>query len=250
MITVLDYTENPIQYMGKVAGVCYGTDTMDRTKNYKRGMDVLKANHGRVLEFPDVTIEITGYSNRVVRELYTHIIGVTRLQESTRYIDMNKRFGEYYIPPSIKANPRASKAYCEAMSVSSDVYNELTELGIPREDLGNLVPMGQNTKVVLKINLRALIHMFEIRTCKRAYKEFRKLMVEIRLRLGDLDNEWEEIMTDHVDIKCDKLGYCPENKSCGRYPVQTKLDGYNISASTIINGKIEGQIEFELGEGI
>lgn len=218
MITVLDYKENPIHYMGKMAGVCYGTDTTDFRKNYKRGLDVLKANHGRVLEFPDVVLEITGYSNRVIRELYTHIVGVTRLQESTRYIDMGERFDEYYIPSSIKASPKASKSYADAMSVVKDVYLELTELGVPREDLGNLVPMGQHTKVVLKINLRALLNMFEVRTCTRAYKEYRKMMAEIKNRLRMLDTDWDEIMEDYTGIKCDKLGYCPESKSCGRHP--------------------------------
>lgn len=217
MIRVIDYTEFPIQYMGKMAGVCYGSDTFDWKKNYNRGIDVLKSNHGRVLEFPDVVLEISGYSNRVIRELYTHIVGVTRLQESTRYINMEKRFDEYYIPNLIKANPKASKAYCEAMTVVKDVYMELTELGIPREDLGNLVPLGQHTKVVLKINLRALLNMFEVRTCTRAYKEFRELMNEIKKSLAELDVDWEELMADYAKTKCDKLGYCNEKKSCGRY---------------------------------
>jgi len=37
-----------------MAGVCYGTDVSDDEKNYKRGIDCLKSQHGRTWEFPTV----------------------------------------------------------------------------------------------------------------------------------------------------------------------------------------------------
>lgn len=219
MINLLDITENPIQHMGKMAGVCYGTNTQDPIKNYKRGLDVLKANHGRVLEFPEVTLELTGYSNRVIRELYTHIIGVTRLQESTRYVSMRDKFTHYYTPQSIQNNEKALDIYSYTMETLSNAYQSLIELGISKEDAGNLVPLGQHTKIVLKVNLRALINMFEVRTCDRAYIEYRILMGDIKSTLTNLDQEWDEIMSEYAITKCDKTGYCTENSSCGRYPL-------------------------------
>ena len=50
-ITILSATtKNPITLMGECTGVCYGSDTTDPVKNYKRGKDCLTSGHGRALE--------------------------------------------------------------------------------------------------------------------------------------------------------------------------------------------------------
>lgn len=45
-------TKNPITLIGEEAGICYGTDTTDPAKNYKRGKRCIEDGHGRALEFP------------------------------------------------------------------------------------------------------------------------------------------------------------------------------------------------------
>lgn len=100
-VTIQRFTyKNPISMIGEEAGVCWGADTSDPEKNYKRGLDCLENEHGRTFEFPDVYMILDGYSARVIREWYTHIGGApTRLQASTRYIDYrntkNKRRRPY-----------------------------------------------------------------------------------------------------------------------------------------------------------
>ena len=86
-ITILpETTKNPVTLIGRRAGVCWGGDAEDEEKNYRRGMDCIKSNHGRTLEYVNVEMILDGYSARVIREWYTHIGGApTRLQSSTRY---------------------------------------------------------------------------------------------------------------------------------------------------------------------
>ena len=75
-VTILPYTtKNPISLIGEMAGVCWGADTSDPAKNYKRGWDCITSGHGRTMEFPDVYMILDGYSARVIREWYTHIGG-------------------------------------------------------------------------------------------------------------------------------------------------------------------------------
>ena len=69
MIKVIDYTKMPIQLIGRCVGGCYGSDTSYYVKNYRRGLNCIKDGHGRVLEYADVTLEIDGYSIKVIREL-------------------------------------------------------------------------------------------------------------------------------------------------------------------------------------
>ena len=215
MIKVIEYTKKPIQLIGRCVGGCYGSDTSDEKKNYKRGLNCIKDGHGRVLEYADVTLEIDGYSIKVIRELYTHIIGVTRTQESTRYVNMAERGN--VIPPSIKANERALKLFEMHQQMTESTYNDLLMLGIPKEDASCILPLSTKTKVCLKINARALLNMAQVRMCTRAYWEYRNLMNELKQVISSLDDEWK-VIADMMQPKCEVLGYCTESKSCGRKP--------------------------------
>jgi thymidylate synthase (FAD) len=232
MIEVIKATEHPISFMGKVAGYCWGADTKDETKNYKRGIECIQNNHGRVMEFSDVTIVLSEYSARVAREIYTHIIGTSRLQESTRYVNCEKF--EYFTPSKIENNLNAKEIYDALMSDIGYAYGELAAEGIPKEDIANILPLGMDTKITLKINVRAILNMAEVRTCTRAYHEFRKFMQELKNVLSQLDEEWAEIMNKYAVTKCVKCGFCNEKYSCGRYPKKEDL-GFDKIMSVINN---------------
>lgn len=210
MIKVIDYTKKPLTLMGEVASRCW-----DSTPSPQIGIDCIESNHGRILEYPDITVEISDYSARCIRELYTHIIGTSRTQQSTRYVNMNSF--DYYIPDSIANNKQAKEIYDKCMANIMKSYSMLRELGTPKEDCANLLPLGSDTKVVLKINARAILHMAELRLCNRALKEYRELMNELLNTISNLDDEWAKIIS-YAKPKCEILGYCNEKKSCGKYP--------------------------------
>lgn len=96
--------------------------------------------------------------------------------------------------------------------------SELNDLGIPREDLANLLPLGMTTKIVEKRNLRNLIDMSHVRKCTRAYWEFRELFSTIENALREYSDEWTWIVDNMFKPKCELTGYCDETKSCGRKP--------------------------------
>lgn len=203
--------------IGREAGVCWGADTTDDNKNYKRGISCLESGHGRTFEFPDVYMILDGYSARTIREWYTHIGGApTRLQSSTRYIDY-KKFN-YITPPSI--NNAARIVYENAMGNMSKAMQSLSEMSIPKEDIAMLLPMGMITKIVDKRNLRNLIDMSHQRMCSRAYWEYRQLFNEIALKLSHYSDEWNTIVDKFFVPKCEYLGYCTEKYSCGMAPKQ------------------------------
>ena len=226
-VTILpETTKNPITLLGQRAGVCWGADTTDAAANYKRGWDCITSGHGRVLEYVNIEMILDGYSARVMREWYTHIGGApTRLQASTRYIDYGDF--EYITPPSIAESPAAKALYDATMAVIADTMrklelmnhvNEVAELGFPREDIANLLPLGMTTRVVDKRNLRNLIDMSRQRMCNRAYWEFRELFDDILDALARYSDEWETIANTQMMPKCEMLGYCPEKHGCGKYP--------------------------------
>lgn len=211
-------TKYPITLIGKEAGVCWGADTNNNEKNYKRGIECLNSKHGRTFEFPDVYMILDGYSARVIREWYTHIGGLpTRLQASTRYIDYEKGF-DYIIPPSIKINKQASNEYIQTIENICNAMKKLKKDGFPTEDIALLLPLGMKTKIVCKHNLRNLVDMSRQRMCARAYWEYRQLFKDLCVALSNYSSEWKYLVDTHFHSKCEEVGYCEETKSCGRFP--------------------------------
>ncbi len=87
MIQILPWTiKDPLNMIGYCAGVCWNSPVDDTEKNIKRAKSCIQSGHTRTAEYPDVYMVIDNYSARCIRELYTHIIGTTRLQSSTRYV--------------------------------------------------------------------------------------------------------------------------------------------------------------------
>lgn len=225
MITILEETtKNPISKIGKMAGVCWGGDTTDPEKNYKRGMDCILSEHGRTLEYPDIEMVLDGYSARCIREWYTHIGGApTRLQASTRYIKWSGELAEsMVIPPSVKKTCEDDAASKEAFenfqAAFKNLVDSLDAAGCPKEDMAMFYPLGMQTKIVDKRNLRNLVEMSHQRLCTRAYWEYRQLMRDICKALSEYSEEWKWIVENLMVPKCEVAGFCKEKKTCGRKP--------------------------------
>lgn len=216
-VTILpETTKNPITLIGHRAGVCWGADITDDKKNYKRGLDCIKANHGRALEYVNIETIIDGYSARVIREWYTSLGGApTRLQASTRYIDYSDF--EYITPSSLKTDVEKD-IYDNVMYVISKAAQALEKRGVPREDIGLMLPLGMTTRIVDKRNVRNVMDMSRQRLCSRAYWEYRELMKNYLDELSKYSEEWATLIPMIMMPKCDMLGYCPETYSCGRKP--------------------------------
>ena len=211
-IEILDYTNKPLTVMGDCARRCWNSPE-GREKVIAK--ICIESGHGRVSEFAHVTIELSECSARVMREIYTHIVGTSRLQESTRYVNMGSF--DYIMPKTIEENTKAWEVYVDIMEDIRRAYSRLMDLGIPKEDCANILPLGSHSKMVLKINVRALVHMANERLCERAYWEIRDFVLLLKEKLYGLGDEWRYI-SQLMQAKCEYQGYCTEQHSCGRYP--------------------------------
>jgi len=82
-------------------------------------------------------------------------------------------------PPSVADDPAASEAFALATRAAFDAYRALIEVGIPAEDARYLLPNAMETKIVITMNIRELLHFFELRCCKRAQWEIRELALSM-----------------------------------------------------------------------
>lgn len=215
MITIIEKRteKDPLSHIGENAGVCWNSDITDVEKNIKRGKSCIQSGHLRTAEYPTVEMIIEGYSARCIRELYTHIIGVTRLQDSTRYINFEDF--AYYNPGTTEEQ---KEQIAKTMGDISENYGKLLDLGMKKEDCANILPLGMHTKIVWKINLRGLIHFMNMRLCNRALKEIRTLAGEIKSKLSAYSDEWKWICDNYFVPTCKSIGYCTEEKCCGLMP--------------------------------
>ncbi len=229
-VELLNITHNPLQFIGKCAGVCWNAPIDDAEKNRKRAISCITSGHGRVIEFPDITMVLDGISSRLGRELYTHIGGApTRLQSSTRYVDASDF--HYYVPPNVVTNELANVVYNDGMGRIAETYGKLLDLGVTKEDAANQLPLGMETKIVWKINVRTLINFMNKRLCSRALKEIRDFAKELKNLLASVDDEWKWICDNLFVPTCEQYKYlnpdacfCLEKQCCGRHPHITNLN--------------------------
>ena len=216
-----DTTEHPLQKIGSVAGVCWSANTDDIQKNVNRAISCIESDHGRVLEWVNVEILIEGMSARCMREVGRHCVGTSYLQSSTRYVDESNF--KYYTPPSCQKDG-VREVYEKGMKQVAEFYGELIELGVPREDAANALPLGMDSKVVWKINLRSLVNFMNKRLCSRALLEIRQFANELRSMLMGRNVEWMWICENLFVPSCErykflnkKMCFCIEKKGCGRH---------------------------------
>lgn len=217
-ITILsETTKYPIDLIGKMSGECYGADTAVAAANYKRGINNIKSEHDRCLEFPTIIMKIENISAKVAREFYTHIVGNTRLQSSTRYIAYENF--PYIIPPSIEKDEECKGIFESAATIINESIQALIDRGIPKEDAQNLLPLAYSTVLSVKMNARSLKNMSRMRMCARAYPEFQLLMDAIIDELSNYSIQWAELIALTVGPRC-QFGVCPESKNCPKKDTQ------------------------------
>jgi thymidylate synthase (FAD) len=95
-------------------------------------------------------------------------------QQSQRYVSYADE-PAFIMPPEVAADPDASSVFLESCAASFLAYRALLDSGIAPEDARYLLPSAMETKIVVTMNIRELLHFFELRCCKRAQWEIREL---------------------------------------------------------------------------
>lgn len=157
-------------------------------------------------------------------------------QQSQRYVKMGGF--DYIIPESIQTTKGTIQFRCEPYSQELDndtlleaymhlmediqlVYSEFVKCGVPEEDARYILPNACCTNIVVTMNGRQLRKFFMLRCCNRAQWEIREMA---NLMLAEV-KQVAPIIFENAGASCDVLGYCPEQRSCGKcQKLKTLLD--------------------------
>ncbi|RVU55064.1 FAD-dependent thymidylate synthase [Anaerosphaera multitolerans] len=206
-VEIIANTPLPEEVIAQAAKLCYspvGVDEIKKTmteESRDKFVDMLMSfSHASPLEHASFTFAIEGVSRTLTHQLVRHRIA-SYSQQSQRYVRLDNF--EYIVPPEIEKNEEALKIYQDIMEKDKEAYQKITELLIAQkaqelidggmdekkakkkvekdsiEDARYVFPNACETKIVVTMNVRTLLHFFELRCCNRAQWEIRQLATKM-----------------------------------------------------------------------
>jgi thymidylate synthase (FAD) len=133
---------------------------------------VVRRGHLSVLEHAVFTFSVEGLSRAASHQLVRHRIA-SYSQQSQRYVEFKGL--EYILPPSISKNKELRGEFERFLAGVGKLYRQLVTGGIPPEDARFVLPNACATKLIITMNARELLHVFNLRLCSRAQWEIREL---------------------------------------------------------------------------
>lgn len=220
VVKLISKPDNMLKTIYTACRTCYSADSpqniYDRAEDEEKMLKlierIISSGHYSTIEHIQVSFAISNVSRSCTHQLVRHR-HMSFSQKSQRYVKEKGQF-DYLIPHTIEKNEELKQKFEDFMKEISDKYLEFTEAGIPAEDARAVLPNACATSLVASLNLRELIHIANLRLCTRAQYEIRTM---VKMMCDELIKE-EPWLKPYLVPKCEKNGFCDEDKSCGRMP--------------------------------
>ena len=186
-VILLQYTPEPERTVALAARLCYSPTSLGELREKLSATDIqsflekiMSLGHQSVLEHASFTFGIEGISRTTSHQLVRHRLA-SFSQQSQRYVSHAKLFAAV-IPDTVRELPEARELFEKELASIHEVYARLVAMGIPAEDARYILPNATETKIMVTMNARELLHFFAVRCCQRAQWEIRAMAIEM-LRL-------------------------------------------------------------------
>lgn len=224
-VILINHTPNPDQTVASAAKLCYSASNIEDIKkklsNSESGdfiKKIIEMGHLSPVEHATFTFGVEGISRACSHQLVRHRLA-SYSQQSQRYVGMDKGF-RYIIPPTIEKDPELKEKYILFMEEVQRFYNYLVEnfkrkgkVGESAyEDARFVLPNAAETKIIITMNARELLHFFTQRLCLRAQWEIRQMALEMLKAVKKVAPK----IFYNAGPSCIR-GRCPEGKyTCGK----------------------------------
>ncbi|MBN2653880.1 MAG: FAD-dependent thymidylate synthase [Nitrospirae bacterium] len=235
-VILLKHTPQPEETVAMAAKLCYSPAEISTLKGKTAAKDqrafverLMKMGHMSPVEHVTFTFAVEGISRACSHQLVRHRIA-SYSQQSQRYVNESSGF-DYVIPESIKTDKELTEYFRNFMADCQKAYDHIVEQlnssGIEGEaanqDARFVLPNAAETKIIITMNARELIHFFRQRCCNRAQWEIR-YMAEEMLRLA---KEAAPVIFAKSGPGC-LFAPCPEGEySCGK--IKSVRKKYGVS---------------------
>lgn len=212
-VILIAHTPEAEKVVAMAAKICYAKDVSIKKLQKKiNDNDVsafitklLESGHESPFEHISFTFGIEGISRACSHQLVRHRMA-SFSQRSQRYCFED---GFNYIEPEdINENENEDKFFRDFMRHSKEVYSKLIDKGVKPEDARMVLPNACETKIIVTMNARELLHFFKLRCCKRAQKEIR----EVAFMMKNICRKVAPNIFQYAGPNCLK-GYCTEGEN-------------------------------------
>jgi len=183
-VTLIEHTPNPELTVALAARLCYSPVSINdlraklETADIEQFLDkIMSLGHHSVLEHVSFTFGIEGVSRVTTHQLVRHRIA-SFSQQSQRYVSHKDQFTSI-MPDTIAENADARQIFAFMSETVHKAYAQLVDLGIPPEDARYILPNATESKIIMTMNARELLHFFALRCCQRAQWEIREMAIEM-----------------------------------------------------------------------
>ncbi len=166
--------------------------TRVRGSNEEHLKNIIRVNHGSVLEHGWVSFMFTNVSRVFTHELVRHRVGTAISQESLRYVRLDDL--GMWIPSCYRDNPEAVKVFETVWELAEEAYKSLLSEEVLGFDIDKanfdikkehtsaarrVAPIGLATNIGWSCNIRELRHVIQMRTAPEAEEEIRVVFKDV-----------------------------------------------------------------------
>ncbi len=154
--------------------------------------NIIKSGHESVLEHESITVRFI-CDRGVTHELVRHRIAAYT-QESTRYVNYEKRGMQVIKPCFWDGGSAMYEFWLQAMMRAESAYNTLIGGGASPQEARSVLPNSLKTEIVSTMNIREWRHVLRLRTAETAHPQMRQIMCQLLNRLtGELPALFDDI---------------------------------------------------------
>lgn len=169
---------------------CWRSESKQTDESYGTFIaNLIRRRHGSPIEFGHIILKLVT-SRDVMAELTRHRIASFCI-ESQRYVNESAEDGGIrFIRPLFYVEPltvlpddmehaklrEASECWHDMMDTCERYYNHLINIGMKNQDARKVLPNSTACTIMMDVNLRELLHIYELRSSPAAYPEMRELM--------------------------------------------------------------------------
>ena len=189
-VILLAHTPNPEATIAMAAKLCYSPSDIEALKEKTAAKDqkkfvekLMQMGHMSPIEHASFTFAVEGISRACSHQLVRHRLA-SYSQQSQRYVSEESGF-DYIIPESIRGDAELERYFVDVMAKAQKAYNhivkKLNKKGVTGEaanqDARFVLPNACETKIMISMNARELLHFFRQRCCNRAQWEIREMAI-------------------------------------------------------------------------
>lgn len=223
-VKLLSHTLDPELTIALGGKLCYSKSEIDTLREDTRGSEekfvqkLMSFGHLSPLEHASFTFGVQGVSRALLAQITRHRIASFSVQ-SQRYVATENL--TYIVPPSIiELGEEAVQEFEQQMETVNSFYAKWLDKGLPAEDARFVLPNAAETRMIFTMNVRELLHFFELRCCMRAQWEIRRLA----WCMAAMVRREAPAIFEMRGASC-LSGACKEGKmSCGKAKEVKKLD--------------------------